>query len=201
MTDKEIDLSRRRFLTATTAVVGGAGMVAAGVAGVLYMGKSERTLALGAPTVTNISKLQPGEMITVEWRSQPVWILHRTPEMLASLDKLTDQVRDPKSLEDFQPEYARNPYRSVRKEIFVVIGICTHLGCSPKRIKKEDSHEMGSNWEGGYLCACHGSTFDYAGRVYKSVPAQNNLQVPIHRYDATNNEILIIGEDPQKGAA
>jgi len=201
MSDQDVDLGRRRFLTNSTAVVGGAGVVAASIAGIMYMSKSERALALGAPSVVNIGKLKLGEQMVAEWRSQPIWILHRTPEMLKDLASLKDQLKDPSSKDtDFQPSYVepkavKNDFRAIRKEIFIVIGICTHLGCSPREKKAK---ELGADWRGGYLCACHGSTFDYAGRVFKSVPAPSNLKVPKHHYHADNKNVLIIGLD--KGA-
>lgn len=193
MSDEEVDTGRRRFLTATTSVVGGVGLLGAGVAGVMYMSKSERTLSLGAPVNVNIGKLKPGEQMIAEWRSQPIWILRRTSEMLADLDSLKNDLKDPDSENNqMQPDYAKNAYRAIRKEYFVVIGICTHLGCSPTR---KEIRSMSADWKGGYLCACHGSTFDYAGRVFNSVPAQDNLKIPPHYYHPENKNILIVGID------
>ena len=202
MSDQDVDLERRRFLTQATAVIGGVGCVAAGVAGVMYMSKSERALALGAPTEVNISKLKPGEQITADWRSQPIWILHRTPEMLENLKKYGSDLKDPNSDSSEQPAYAKNYYRSIRKDIFLVIGICTHLGCSPRR-KTANADDMGADWHGGYLCACHGSKFDYAGRVVKGSPAPTNLVVPKHMYSPQHKDVVIIGvesESSSKGA-
>ena len=198
MSDQDVDLERRRFLTATTAVVGGAGLVAAGVAGVMYMSKSEKALALGAPSVVDISKLKPGEQMIAEWRSQPIWILYRTPEMIKTLLEIKGQLKDPDSEDtELQPSYAKNDYRSIKKEYFIVIGICTHLGCAPNRFR---AGSRGADWKGGYLCACHGSTFDYAGRVFQGVPAPSNLKVPVHHYHPDNSNIVIIGAEAEKGA-
>ncbi len=200
MSDQGVDKNRRRFLTATTAVVGGAGVAAFGFAGVMFMTKSERTLALGAPSKANISRLKLGEMITIEWRSKPVWIVRRTQEMLKDLGTLEtfEVLRDPKSeVAEQQPDYATNQFRSIKKEILVVIGICTHLGCSPYRIDKTAQHNLGKRWKGGFFCACHGSIFDFAGRVYKKVPAPTNLVVPAHMYDPGNPHVIIIGKDSE----
>ena len=199
MSDDGVDLKKRRFLTATTSAVGLAGMGAAAVALVQYMGKSERALQVGAPVEVDISKLLPGQMITEAWRNKPVWIFNRTDEMLEDLKKMDDLLRDPKSEEaSQQPDYAKNLARSNPKyhpKIMVVIGLCTHLGCVPGRVSKTDQHELGTEWLGGFLCACHGSKFDYAGRVYKSVPAPLNLKVPNHYYKGQNDSILVIGLD------
>ncbi len=168
--------------------------VAAAVPFVASLTPSERAKAAGAPVEADVSKLAPGEMMTVEWRGKPVWILRRTPEMLASLKTTDDQVSDPKSEEPMQPEYAQNEARSIKPEYLVVVGICTHLGCSPSdKFKTGPESGLGADWPGGFLCPCHGSTFDLAGRVYKSKPAPTNLEVPPHKYltDAT----ILIGED------
>ncbi|MCB1958252.1 MAG: ubiquinol-cytochrome c reductase iron-sulfur subunit [Rhodocyclaceae bacterium] len=191
--DQKMDCGRRRLLLATSAA-GGALGVAAAVPFVASLTPSERAKAAGAPVEADISKLAPGEMMTVEWRGKPVWILHRTPEMLESLKKTDDRVSDPKSEKPMQPGYAQNEGRSIKPEYLVVVGICTHLGCSPsEKFKTGAESGMGADWPGGFLCPCHGSTFDLAGRVYKSKPAPTNLEVPPHKYltDAT----LIIGED------
>jgi ubiquinol-cytochrome c reductase iron-sulfur subunit len=159
---------------------------------------SERAKAAGAPVEVDISKLEPGQMLTVEWRGKPVWIINRTKEMLDTLPKLADQVADPKSEKNQQPSYAKNETRSIKPEIMLVVGICTHLGCSPSSKFKAGTEEgMPNGWLGGFLCPCHGSTFDFAGRVYKAKPAPTNLEVPPHVY-LTDTRILI-GED-KKGA-
>ncbi len=193
----KMSCGRRRLLIATVAA-GGVGTIAALVPFVGSMLPSERAKAAGAPVEADISKLAPGQMITVEWRGKPVWILHRTPEMLASLKKLDPAMADPASANSDQPEYCKNEDRSRKPEILVVIGICTHLGCSPTSKFKHGSEEgMSADWLGGFFCPCHGSMFDLAGRVYKNMPATDNLPVPPYAY-LTDTRILI-GED-QKGA-
>ncbi len=193
----KVDCGRRRLVVATAAV-GGVGAVAALVPFVSSMLPSERAKAAGAPVEADISKLEPGQMTTVEWRGKPVWIINRTPEMLGTLPKLDDQVADPKSEKKMQPDYAKNENRSIKPEIMVMVGICTHLGCSPSsKFKKGSEEGMSGDWLGGFLCPCHGSTFDFAGRVYKAKPAPDNLEVPPHYYIADGR--ILIGED-KKGA-
>ncbi len=193
----KMDCGRRRLVVATAAV-GGAGAVAALVPFVSSLLPSERAKAAGAPVEVDISKLEPGQMMTVEWRGKPVWIINRNKDMLETLPKLADAVADPKSDKKMQPEYCKNDTRSIKPEIMVVVGICTHLGCSPSsKFKKGAEEGMGGDWMGGFLCPCHGSTFDFAGRVYKNKPAPDNLEVPPHVY-LTDTRILI-GED-KKGA-
>jgi len=155
---------------------------------------SERAKAAGAPVEVDISKLAPGQMMTVEWRGKPVWIINRTKEMLDGLAKIADQLADPKSDKQMQPEYAKNETRSIKPEILVAVGICTHLGCSPTdKFKTGADSGIDPNWPGGFICPCHGSTFDLAGRVYKSKPAPDNLEIPPHMY--LGDAKLIIGED------
>lgn len=193
----KMDCGRRRLIVATAAV-GGAGALVALVPFVSSLLPSERAKAAGAPVEVDIGKLEAGQMMTVEWRGKPVWIINRTTDMLGTLPKLDGQVADPKSEVDMQPDYARNETRSIKKEFMVVIGICTHLGCSPSSKFKAGAEEgMPADWLGGFLCPCHGSTFDFAGRVFKSKPAPTNLEVPPHVY-LTDTRILI-GED-KKGA-
>jgi len=193
----KMDCGRRRLIVATAAV-GGVGAVAALVPFVSSLLPSERAKAAGAPVEVDIGKLESGQMMTVEWRGKPVWIINRTKEMLATLPKLDDQVADPKSQKDQQPPYAQNENRSIKPEYMVVVGICTHLGCSPSSKFKPGAEEgMPSDWLGGFLCPCHGSTFDFAGRVFKAKPAPTNLEVPPHVY-LTDTRILI-GDD-KKGA-
>lgn len=195
--EQEVNFGRRRLVVATAAV-GGAGTVAAIVPFVVSMLPSERAKAAGAPVEADISKLEPGQMMTVEWRGKPVWIIHRTKEMLATLPKLDAAVADPKSEKKMQPDYAKNEFRSIKPEVMVVVGICTHLGCSPSSKFKAGADEgMSGDWLGGFLCPCHGSTFDFAGRVYKSKPAPDNLEVPPHVY--LSDTRILIGED-KKGA-
>jgi len=193
----KMDCGRRRLIVATAAV-GGAGAVVALVPFVSSLLPSERAKAAGAPVEAEIGKLEAGQMMTVEWRGKPVWIINRTKEMLATLPKLNDQVADPKSEKDMQPAYAQNENRSIKPEYMVVIGICTHLGCSPSSKFKPGADEgMPADWLGGFLCPCHGSTFDFAGRVFKAKPAPTNLEVPPHVY--LSDSRILIGED-KKGA-
>ncbi len=199
--EKQVDSGRRGLLVATCAAGGVAGLATAG-AFVSTFQPSERAKAAGAPVEVDIASLVPGEMKTVEWRGKPVWILKRSPEMVASLKKTDDQVADPKSernADDLTPEYARNEYRSIKPEILVAVGICSHLGCSPSaKFQTGAQPSLPNDWEGGFLCPCHGSTFDLAGRVYKNKPAPDNLQVPRHMY--VGDTRLIIGKD-EKGEA
>ena len=193
----KMDCGRRRLIVATAAV-GGAGAVAVLVPFVSSLLPSERAKAAGAPVEADISKLEAGQMMTVEWRGKPVWIINRTKDMLATLPKLDDQVADPKSEKNQQPAYAQNEHRSIKAEYMVVVGICTHLGCSPSSKFKAGADEgMPGNWLGGFLCPCHGSTFDFAGRVFKAKPAPTNLEVPPHVY--LSDTRIMIGED-KKGA-
>lgn len=193
----KVDCGRRRLIVATAAV-GGVGAVATLVPFMSSMLPSERAKAAGAPVEVDISKLESGQMITVEWRGKPVWIINRTAEMLGTLAKLTEAIADPQSKEEMQPEYCKNESRSIKSEILVVVGICTHLGCSPSAKFKHGAEEgMSGDWLGGFLCPCHGSTFDFAGRVFKSKPAPTNLEVPPHMY--LSDTRILIGED-KKGA-
>lgn len=194
----KVDCGRRRLIVATAAV-GGAGAVAAVVPFVATMLPSERARAAGAPVEADIGKLEPGHMMTVEWRGKPVWIINRTPAMLETLPKLDDRLADPKSaVASQQPAYAQNEARSIKPEIMVVIGICTHLGCSPQsKFKSGNEEGMTPDWLGGFLCPCHGSLFDFAGRVFSRMPAPTNLEVPPHMY--LSDTRILIGED-QKGA-
>jgi ubiquinol-cytochrome c reductase iron-sulfur subunit len=167
---------------------------------VLSMTPSARAKAAGAPVEVDIGKLEPGQLLTVEWRGKPVWILKRTPEMLKALSTIDAKLADPKSeVKDQQPDYAANATRSIKPDIMIVVGICTHLGCSPdKRLEAGAVSGLGADWTGGFFCPCHGSLFDLAGRVYKNVPAPTNLPVPPHKY--LTDARVVIGED-QKGAA
>ena len=195
--DDNVDCGRRRLLVATAAAGGVAG-VATAVPFVASWMPSERAKAAGAPVEVDISKLGPGQMMTVEWRGKPVWIINRTKEMLDSLAKVADQLADPKSEKKMQPDYAKNDTRSIKPEILVAVGICTHLGCSPtEKFKSGAESGIDASWPGGFLCPCHGSTFDFAGRVYKAKPAPTNLEVPPHYYMSDSR--ILIGED-KKGA-
>lgn len=195
--DEKVDCGRRRLLV-TTAAIGGVGGAVVATPFIKSMLPSERAKAAGAPVEVDISKLQPGEMMTVEWRGKPVWIINRTDEQLATLKKTDGEVSDPKSEKEMQPDYCQNETRSIKPNLFVAVGICTHLGCSPtEKFKTGAESGLGADWPGGFICPCHGSTFDIAGRVYKSKPAPDNLEVPPHMY--VSDSKLIIGED-KKGA-
>lgn len=184
----------RRALLMATAGAGGALLAAAAVPFVSSLTPSERAMAAGAPIEVDIDKLAPGDMMVVEWRGKPVWILRRTPEMLAALAKAEPGLADPGSgVEAQQPDYARNSHRSRRPEVFVAVGICTHLGCSPSSAFQAGNPALGADWPGGFLCPCHGSTFDFAGRVFKNKPAPTNLEVPPHTY--LSDTRLLIGAD------
>jgi len=191
-----IDKSKRTWLIASTCA-GAVGGVATAIPFVSTFQPSERAKAAGAPVEVDIGAMQPGEKLTVEWRGKPVWILKRSPQQIAELPKLDAQLADPKSERnpsEFTPEYARNENRSIKPEVLVVVGICTHLGCSPiDRLQSGPQPSLPDNWEGGFLCPCHGSTFDLAGRVFKNKPAPDNLPVPPHMY--LSDTRLLIGED------
>lgn len=190
---------RRRFLVAATSVAGGIACVAWATPFVMSMMPSERAKAAGAPVEVDITKLEPGMLLAVEWRGKVVWILKRTPEMLANLPKLDSLLADPKSeKEDQQPKYAQNPTRSIKPEILITEGVCTHLGCSPIFRKDIAPADLGSDWLGGFFCPCHGSKFDLAGRVYKNLPAPTNLIIPPHTY--LSDSLLLIGADSKETA-
>jgi ubiquinol-cytochrome c reductase iron-sulfur subunit len=190
--------SRRRFLIAATSIAGGIASIGVATPFVMSMMPSERAKAAGAPVEVDISKLEPGMLLLVEWRGKVVWILDRTPEMLANLKKLDNQMADPKSEKPQQPAYAKNDTRSIKPEFLVVEGVCTHLGCSPVYRKDIAPADLGADWLGGFFCPCHGSKFDLAGRVYKHVPAPTNLVVPPHVYLSDN--LLLIGSDSKESA-
>ena len=193
MSTDGVDTSRRRFLTAAASVVGGIGAVYAAVPFLASMQPSERAQAAGAPVEVDISKLEPGQKINVEWRGKPVWVVKRTPEMLAALPALNAQLADPGSEAPQQPDYAKNEVRSIEPEILVLVGICTHLGCSPTYRPEVAPEDLGADWKGGFFCPCHGSKFDLAGRVYSGLPAPTNLIVPPHRY--VGESVILIGDD------
>ena len=195
--DETVDCGRRRLLVAT-ATVGGVAGVAAALPFIASLAPSERAKSAGAPVEVDISKIAPGQMMTVEWRGKPVWIIHRTKEMLDGLSTVDDKVSDPKSERPNQPDYAKNEYRSIKPEYLVAVGICTHLGCSPsEKFKTGAESGVDPNWPGGFLCPCHGSTFDLAGRVYKNKPAPDNLEIPPYKY--LSDAKVLIGDD-SKGA-
>ena len=187
---------KRRQLIVATSVAGAAAGLGVAIPLLSSMMPSERAKAAGAPVEADISRLAPGEMMTVEWRGKPVWIVRRTPEMLASLKQAEPNLVDPESTEPQQPAYATNEHRSLKPEYMVVIGICTHLGCSPtEKFQHGDAQGMQADWPGGFFCPCHGSLFDLAGRVYKNMPAPTNLEIPPHQYLTEGK--LVIGEDTQ----
>lgn len=192
----EMNPGRRRLIV-MTAAAGGACGVAAALPFAATMLPSERAKALGAPVEADISTLAPGDMQVVEWRGKPVWIIRRTKEMLESIKKGDGIVADPQSSVPQQPEYAKNDFRSIKEEYAVLVGVCTHLGCSPQLKSGEAKAEMGADWVGGFYCPCHGSKFDFAGRVYKGAPAPINLEVP--KYAFLSDTRIVIGEDT-KGA-
>jgi len=199
MANDGVDKGRRRFLIAATSVVGGAGAVAVAVPFVSSMLPSARARAAGAPVEIDISAIELGQRITAEWRGKPIWVINRTEQMLKDLPTLDDQLRDPDSeVASQQPAYCQNPDRSIKAEYAVLIGICTHLGCSPTFRPDIAPADLGPGWKGGFFCPCHGSRFDLAGRVFKGVPAPTNLVVPPYRY--VNDSTIVIGED-QQGAA
>ncbi len=195
MSEATVDNGRRTWLI-TTCAVGGVGAAGVAVPFVSTFQPSERAKAAGAAVEVDISKLAPGEKVVVEWRGKPVWIMKRTPEQLESLKKTDAQVADPNSDRKAYPtpDYAKNEYRSIKPEIFVAVGICSHLGCSPTdKLAPGPQPSLPDDWQGGFLCPCHGSTFDLAGRVFKNKPAPDNLEVPPHQY--LSDTVLLIGED------
>ena len=199
MTEHVVDASRRKMLTVSASVVGAVGTAVALWPFVSTMGPSARALAAGAPVEVDLSKLELGQKIQVEWRRKPVWIIRRSPEMVSSLEVTAKKVRDPNSeVIEMQPAVAQNPQRSIKPEILVLVGICTHLGCSPTFRPELAPDDLGSEWLGGFYCPCHGSKFDIAGRVYKGMPANNNLEVPPYKFVSDN--VILIGE-LEEGAA
>jgi ubiquinol-cytochrome c reductase iron-sulfur subunit len=197
MDEQAPDERKRRFLVAATSVAGGVATAAVAVPFVASMLPSERAKAAGAPVEVDISHLQPGQMMTVEWRGKPVWILNRTPQMLQDVKACDGRVADPQSKRSEQPAYAKNEYRSLKPEFLVAVGICTHLGCSPVERLKAEPEPFAGDWKGGFYCPCHGSLYDLAGRVYKNKPAPDNLIVPPYKF--LSDTKLVIGEDT-KGA-
>src|ERR1700740_2343901 len=191
---KKIDRTRRNLLVATS-VVGGAASVGAAAPFVASMWPSERAKAAGAPVEVDISRIAPGRRGVIEWGGKPVWVLRRSEEMLQAIKQVDARVSDPKSDVDQQPKYAANEFRSVKPELLVLVGVCTHLGCSPQLKTAEAKAEMGADWNGGFYCPCHGSKFDLAGRVYRGSPAPTNLVVP--PYEFLSDNTLMIGEDKE----
>lgn len=189
---------RRRFLTATTVVVGAVGAGFAAVPFIKSWNPSARAKLAGAPVTADISALQVGQRLIFEWRGQPIWIVKRSEAVLKALPTLDGHLRDPKSEVDQQPPYAKNEVRSVKPDISVLVGLCTHLGCSPEMMAEIRPEPFDPDWKGGYFCPCHKSKFDMAGRVFEGVPAPINLLVPPHHYQDDNT--IIIGVDPSGGA-
>jgi ubiquinol-cytochrome c reductase iron-sulfur subunit len=199
MNDQEKPDKTRRNLVVATSVVGGIASVGAAVPFVLSMLPSERAKAAGAPVEVDLAGIAPGQMAVVEWRGKPVWVIRRTQEMLDSLKQVEPQLTDPASDASQQPAYAENPFRARSPELMVMEGVCTHLGCSPQLRTAAAKAEMGADWAGGFYCPCHGSKFDYAGRVFRGAPAPTNLPVP--PYTLVSETTLVIGEDEKnKGA-
>ena len=196
-TDGEpINTARRRVLTALTCAVGAAGAVGVAVPFVGSWSPSAKAKAAGAPVKIDLSKLEPGGLITEEWRGKPVFILRRTEEALAAMETLTNQLSDPGSDKSIQPDYAKNEARARKPEFMIMLGVCTHLGCAPKH--RPTVGDLDASWKGGFFCPCHGSRFDLAGRVYKSMPAPTNLEVPPHSYES--DTVVVIGVDEETSA-
>lgn len=175
-----VDKERRRFLTAATVAAGAVGVAGASVPFIESWKPSAKAQAAGAPVEVDISDLKPGQMKIVEWRGKPVWVVRRTPEAIESLVEVEQKLRDPESNESLQPEYTKNRHRSIQEEYLVMVGVCTHLGCSPKY--KPELGSVSLEWKGGFFCPCHGSAFDMAGRVFQGVPAPVNMQIPPHYF-------------------
>jgi ubiquinol-cytochrome c reductase iron-sulfur subunit len=202
MSDQNVDKGRRRMLTLATSAVGAVGVGFAVTPFVLSMTPSARARAAGAPVEVDISKLEAGVLLTIEWRGKPVWVVKRTPEMMASIKASEGFVSDPNSEASIQPAYAQNVERAQAShpEISVMVGICTHLGCSPlEKFAVGPASDMGDDWLGGYFCPCHGSKFDIAGRVYKNVPAPTNLDVPPFKF--LSDTRILVGVDPEEASA
>ena len=192
--NKPIDPDRRLWMNATS-VVGGAGLVASAVPFVASMAPSEKARALGAPVEVQLQAIQLGELKTAEWRGKPVFVLRRSQGMIDSLAQHDDLLADPRSRRTNEPEYARNELRSIKPEFLVLVAVCTHLGCIPAFRPTPGSPDLGATWPGGFYCPCHGSKFDFAGRVFKNVPAPTNLKIPLHQF--SSNSTLLIGVDPK----
>lgn len=192
MTQKVINKSKRQFLTNSLTAVGAVGTGYLVVPFISQMQPSAKAMAAGAPVEVDISRLKPGQLMRVAWRGKPVWVLSRTPEELKILASNSEKLADPRSTHSKQPTTSNNTFRSIRPEIFVAVGLCTHLGCSPTFRPETAPNDLGDDWKGGFFCPCHGSGFDLAGRVFKSVPAPTNLVIPPYRYITDTR--IIIGE-------
>ncbi|WP_407973397.1 ubiquinol-cytochrome c reductase iron-sulfur subunit (plasmid) [Burkholderia pyrrocinia] len=191
------DQPHRRLLLAGTAAVGGVGLVAASIPFIQSMTPSDMVRSRGAPVEIDVANVAPGALMTVAWRGKPVWIVHRTQAMLDLLGKHDERLRDPRSGQRQQPPYAKNATRSIRPSILVVVGICTHLGCVPTYRPEPGATPLGADWPGGFVCPCHGSRFDLAGRVFRNVPAPDNLEVPPHEYLSATR--LVVGQHRGEG--
>ncbi len=198
MIHEDVNTSKRQFLTTALSVVGAVGAGYLAVPFLSQMQPSAKAMAAGAPVEVDISKMEEGQLLRVAWRGKPVWILNRTPEALKTLSAVESQLADPSSDESVQPTSSKNAVRSIKPEVFIAVGLCTHLGCSPTFRPEIAPHDLGADWQGGFFCPCHGSKFDLAGRVYRGVPAPTNLDVPPYRY-ITDTQI-IIGEEEEKTA-
>jgi ubiquinol-cytochrome c reductase iron-sulfur subunit len=194
MSTDVINSGRRKFLTAATSAVGVAGVVGIAVPFVGSWNPSAKAKAAGAPVKADVSKLEPGQMVVVEWRGKPVYVVNRTDAQLAELPNLDSQLKDPDSLISEQPEYIKGVDRSIKPNLLVIVGLCTHLGCAPKFRPEVGAADLGGkDWQGGFFCPCHGSKFDLSGRVYSGVPASANLVVPPYTYEG--DDVLVIGVD------
>ena len=194
MSNDGVNTGRRRLLVGASTAVGAVGVIGAATPFLASWNPSAKAKAAGAPVKADISKLAPGEQVIIEWRGKPVWVVRRTPEMLSALPSLNDAMADPDSLSAVQPSYVpQDAVRSIREEYVVLIGLCTHLGCSPTYRPEVAAADLGQDWQGGFYCPCHGSTFDLSGRVYKSKPAPTNLEIPPHHY--LDNNVIVIGDD------
>lgn len=198
MSNDGVNTGRRRFLTAATSVVGAAGAVGVAVPFVGSWNPSAKAKAAGAPVKVDVSKIEPGQMVVQEWRGKPVYIVRRTAKQLESLGALGDYLKDPESAISKQPEYVDTLTRSIKPEYLVLVGLCTHLGCAPKKRFEVGAQDLGGeSWQGGFFCPCHGSKFDLSGRVYKGVPASANLEVPPYSFEGEN--VIVIGVDQGVG--
>jgi ubiquinol-cytochrome c reductase iron-sulfur subunit len=199
MMNEGVDKSKRQFLTSALTVVGAVGTGYLAVPFLAQMQPSVKAMAAGAPVEVDLSKMEPGQLLRVAWRGKPVWVLSRTPKVLEDIKSLDDQLSDPMSQASIQPNTSKNRFRSIKPEIFVALGLCTHLGCSPTFRPEIAPADLGGQWKGGFFCPCHGSRFDLAGRVYSGVPAPTNLEIPPHRY--LSDTRLIIGESAEENKA
>lgn len=195
MSNDGVNAGRRRFLVAATSVVGAAGAAGAAIPFLGSWQPSAKAKAAGAPVRVNIGKVEPGQQVVAEWRGQPVFVVRRTDEIMNGLTSLESQLADPESAESIQPEYVDPKNRAIRPEVLIVLGVCTHLGCAPAFRPEVAPSDLGPEWVGGYFCACHGSRYDLAGRVYKAQPAPTNLPIPPHSYES--DDVVIIGVDEE----